>query len=128
MSLIVTLLAASVNKSFYCFRYLLYNFIMHRRISYRWYTEQPSIHWRVNLYDTHILYIYRLHALVCKAKCDVCRLRRNLPSRLYRIYRDTSWNTPIFDLAFELRRNFHRKLPPSERPTIDNETDGGSGE
>lgn len=29
--------------------------------------------------------------------------------------RHLMWNTPMFDLAFELRRNFHRKSPPSQR-------------
>jgi len=64
------------------------------------------------------VYTYTCMRSVRKVKRDVCRSRRNLPSRHYRIYRDTSWNTPMFDLAFELRRNFHRKSPPSEGPTL----------
>lgn len=36
--------------------------------------------------------------------------KRDLPSPLYRIYRDTSWNTPMFDFSFWAMPKFSQEL------------------
>lgn len=61
---------------------------------------------------------------VRKAKRDVCRSRRNLPSRLYRIYRDTSrqtrpcltWLLSYAEIFTESHRRRQRDRQRSRRP------------